>query len=131
MGRMGRTVLAAVVLAGNLFAARPARAEFAEDAGWGVLTVLANVVYMPAKVTYALFGGLTGSLALGLTGGDMETAQAIWVPAMGGTYALTPSMLRGEDAIAFAGTASDSKTADASDSGTEMQDVPLSGGSGS
>jgi len=128
---MGRTVLAAVVLATSLGAARPARAEFLEDAGWGLLTVLANVGYMPVKVTYALLGGLTGGLALGLTGGDLDTAEKVWVTSMGGTYAITPGMLRGEDEIAFAGTSASAATADASDNGGNLQEQPLGGSSGS
>jgi hypothetical protein len=80
----------ALVLAATLGTAGQARAEFAEDAGWGALTILANVGYMPAKLMYAAFGGLTGGLAYGLTAGE--------------TYVLTPRMLQGEDAIAFAGT---------------------------
>jgi len=128
---MGRTVLAAVVLATSLGTARPARAEFLGDAGWGLLTVLANVGYMPVKLTYALLGGLTGGLALGLTGGDLDTAEKVWVTSMGGTYAITPGMLRGEDEIAFAGTSASAATADASDSGGTLQEQPLGGSSGS
>ena len=113
--RTGRTVLAAVALTASLATAPPAHAEFLEDAGWGVLTVFTNLVYMPAKLTYAALGGLTGGLALGLTGGSMETAETIWVTSMGGTYAVTPGMLRGEDAIVFAGTPAHEATAESGD----------------
>ena len=34
----------------------------------------------------------------------MQTAESIWVTSMGGNYVVTPSMLRGEEAIAFSGT---------------------------
>ncbi len=71
--------------------------------GWGVLTGLANVVYVPAKLAYAGIGGLTGGLALGLTGGDTKTAEAIWDPSLFGTYFLTPSMIQGEESFSFAG----------------------------
>jgi hypothetical protein len=97
-------VVAAAVLAASLGSAAPARADFLEDAGWGTLTVLSNVVYMPAKLVYATLGGLTGGLALGLTGGDMDVAETIWITSLGGTYVLTPPMLRGEESIAIAGT---------------------------
>ena len=40
--------------------------------GWGALTGLSNLAYVPAKLVYAGIGGLTGGLALGLTGGDMN-----------------------------------------------------------
>ena len=99
-----RGVVAAAVLAASLGSAQPARAGFLEDAGWGTLTVLSNVVYMPAKLIYATLGGLTGGLALGLTGGDLDVAETIWVTSLGGTYVLTPPMLRGEETISIAGT---------------------------
>lgn len=102
-----RSMVAGAVLAASLVAPQAARAEFLEDAGWGTLTVLSNVFYMPAKVIYATTGGITGGFAYGLTGGDLDTANEVWVPAMGGTYVLTPSMIRGEDAISFAGMPDD------------------------
>ena len=99
--------MAAVVLAASLGAPRPARAEFAEDAGWGLLTVLGNLVYMPGKTVYSLMGGLTGGLAYVCTGGNFDTASTVWSMSMGGTYVLTPGMLRGETPIAFAGGSSE------------------------
>ena len=99
-----RGVVAATALAVSLGSAEPARAGFLEDAGWGSLTVLSNVVYMPVKLVYATLGGLTGGIALGLTGGDLDVAETIWVTSMGGNYVLTPPMLRGEESISVAGT---------------------------
>lgn len=98
-----RSMVAGAVLAASIVAPQAARAEFLEDAGWGTLTVLSNVFYMPAKVLYATTGGITGGFAYGLTGGDLDTANDVWVPAMGGTYVLTPGMIRGDDPISFAG----------------------------
>ncbi len=99
-----RGVFAATALAVSLGSAEPARADFLEDAGWGSLTVLSNVVYMPAKLIYATLGGLTGGVALGLTGGDLDVAETIWITSLGGNYVLTPAMLRGEESISIAGT---------------------------
>ena len=99
-----RGIVAAAALAASLGSAQPARAGFLEDAGWGALTVLGNVVYMPVKLVYATLGGLTGGIALGLTGGDLDVAETIWVTSMGGNYVLTPPMLRGEESISVAGT---------------------------
>ena len=90
----------------GLVAARPATAAYLGDAGWGTLTVLTNVFYMPTKLVYATLGGVTGAFALALTGGDMETAETVWVTSMGGNYVITPRMLQGEDPIAFSGTPS-------------------------
>lgn len=97
-----RRTLAAAALAATVVAPQPARAALWEDAGWGVLTVLGNVGYMPAKVGYALLGTITGGFAYVLTGGDQEVAQNIWDPALGGDYVLTPRMIRGEESITFA-----------------------------
>lgn len=99
-----RGVVAAAVLAASFGSAQPARAGFLEDAGWGTLTVLSNVVYMPAKLIYATLGGLTGGIALGLTGGDLDVAETIWITSLGGNYVLTPPMIRGEESISIAGT---------------------------
>jgi hypothetical protein len=108
-----RGLIAAVTLVAGLASAAPARAGYLEDAGWGTLTMLSNVFYMPAKFVYATAGGLTGGFAFALTGGDLETAEKIWVTSMGGTYVLTPGMLQGQDAIAFTGTpATSNATAD-------------------
>src|SRR5262245_54164376 len=86
-----------------LGSAQPARAAFWEDAGWGALTVVSNALYMPGKLVYATLGGLTGGLAYGCTLGDLDVANKIWVPALAGTYVLTPPMLRGEEAVHFVG----------------------------
>jgi hypothetical protein len=69
---------------------------------------------MPAKIIYATLGAMTGGMAYAVTAGDYQTAETIWVTSLGGTYVVTPRMLQGEDAIAFAGTpgASDAPAAD-------------------
>jgi hypothetical protein len=71
--------------------------------GWGALTGLSNLLYFPAKLAYAGLGGLTGGLALGLTGGDLSTAESIWEPSLKGDYFLTPAMIQGEESFSFAG----------------------------
>jgi len=105
--------LGAAVFLSGVSTAVPARAEFLEDAGWGALTVLSNFGYMPLKLVYSTLGGVTGGLAWACTGGSMETAQNIWVTSMGGTYVLTPNMLKGQEPIAFAGTPGNEASADA------------------
>ena len=82
-----------------------ARADFAQDAGLGTATVLANVVYMPAKMGYALLGGLTGSFAYVLTGANYEVAEKIWTPSLGGHYVLSSDQLRGNQPIYFSAPA--------------------------
>jgi hypothetical protein len=110
-GRGGTRCIAAVLVAVLLAVARPAASaeapDYANDFGVGVGTVLCNLVYMPVKVVYATLGGITGGFAYILTAGRMDTASSVWRPSMGGTYVITPSMLRGEDPIYFSGTADD------------------------
>lgn len=101
--RWWRSKVAAGVLAVAVGAPGIARAaSLWEDAGWGVLTVLSNVGYMPAKVLYATTGTITGGFAWVLTGGDTDVADRIWTPALGGDFVLTPAKLRGEEPIVFA-----------------------------
>jgi hypothetical protein len=112
-----RTIVGALAFVTVIASASPAGAAVLDDAGWGMLTVLTNVVYMPVKLVYATLGGLTGACALGLTGGDMQTAESVWVTSMGGTYVVTPGMLRGEEVLAFTGTPGAPDTAAADNRG--------------
>ncbi len=73
------------------------------DAGYGTLAVLTNLLYMPVKVVYASLGLVTGSLAYVLTVGNTDTAQQIWSPSVGGSYVVTPAMLRGDEPVLFNG----------------------------
>jgi hypothetical protein len=73
------------------------------DAGYGTLAVFANVFYMPVKFVYGTLGLLTGSLAYVLTAGDSDTAQRVWSPSLGGSYVVTPAMLRGDEPVLFNG----------------------------
>jgi hypothetical protein len=72
-------------------------------AGYGVLCVATNILYMPAKIVYAGLGSITGGLAWLLTAGDTDTAMSIWSPSVGGTYVVSPAMLRDEEPILFSG----------------------------
>lgn len=74
-----------------------------EEAGWGVGAALASVFYIPAKVTYAGLGLLTGGLGYVLTGGRADVANNIIYPAVGGHYVVTPNHLKGTEPIYFVG----------------------------
>jgi hypothetical protein len=114
-------LVAAAALAASLSMPTVARAEaYPENAGWGVLAVFANVVYMPVKTVYAVVGGLTGGFAYACTGGSYETASNIWAMSLGGTYVLSPAMIRGEEPIYFAGGPSDDSAV------SDSSDVPTS-----
>jgi len=74
-----------------------------EEAGYGAGSVLANLFYMPAKITYAGLGLLTGGLGYVLSGGRGDVANNIIYPAIRGHYVVTPSQLKGTEPIYFVG----------------------------
>ena len=101
---MGKTL--SVLLCGSVLmfgtpSTVSATADYLEDAGIGTATVAANVFYIPAKLTYATLGGITGSLAYVLTGTNREIAERVWKPSMGGDYVLKRQHIRGEETIYF------------------------------
>jgi len=71
--------------------------------GWGMAAVGTNLLYMPAKMVYALTGGLVGLLAWGVTLGNNDVGLGVLQPAVGGTWVVTPEMLRGEQPVMFIG----------------------------
>lgn len=75
----------------------------AASLGWGMAAIGTNLGYIPAKMLYALGGGLVGLMAWGVTAGDDQVAMGILQPSLGGTWVVTPEMLRGKDPILFQG----------------------------
>jgi hypothetical protein len=71
--------------------------------GYGAGSLATNILYIPAKLVYALFGGLVGGGAWCLTGGNTQTANTIWRSSLGGDYVVTPDMLAGKEPIHFSG----------------------------
>jgi hypothetical protein len=82
---------------------QPAEQPVGEEAGYGVGAALASVFYIPAKVTYAGLGLLTGGLGYVLSGGRADVANNIIYPAVRGNYVVTPSHLKGTEPIYFVG----------------------------
>ena len=98
------TAVVLVMLISQLSMAPSVRAESTGSAaGIGIGAFFATLVYAPAKMVYAIVGGLLGGVAYGVSGGDKVVACRIWTPAIRGTYVLTPGHLRGEEPIRFAG----------------------------
>jgi hypothetical protein len=75
----------------------------AAQLGWGLAAIGTNLFYFPAKIVYAFGGGLVGLLAWGVTAGDNDVALGILQPAFGGSWVVTPEMLRGEQPLLFIG----------------------------
>jgi len=90
--------------AANEPAAQPAEPSVTEDLGYGFGSVLANIFYMPAKITYAGLGLMTGGLGYVVSGGRADVANNIIYPSVRGTYVVTPSHLRGEQPVIFIGS---------------------------
>ncbi len=67
-------------------------------------TVLANVVYLPAKVIFAGTGAVTSGAAYLLTLGDADVSRSIWNPTVNGDYVVTPDMIDGKQAVRFVGS---------------------------
>ncbi len=82
---------------------RPAEPPAAGEFGYGFGSVLANLFYMPAKVTYAGLGLLTGGLGYVFSGGRAEVANHIIYPSVTGNYVVTPSHLKGNEPLYFVG----------------------------
>jgi hypothetical protein len=81
----------------------PAEESYGAQVGWGTLAMGANLLYMPAKLVYVLLGGMTGGLAYLMTFGDEDAARLVWSPSLGGTYVITPAMVRGHESILYSG----------------------------
>ena len=72
-------------------------------AGLQAASWLASVPYGAAKVLYAVSGGVVGSLAWVMTGGNTDIAKAIWSPTMTGHYIVQPQNLTGDQPLHFVG----------------------------
>jgi hypothetical protein len=98
------TVISAPLYAQTASPNAPAAEEpVTEEMGYGVGAALASVFYIPAKVTYAGLGLLTGGIGYVLSGGRADVANNIIYPAVRGNYVVTPSHLKGTDPIYFVG----------------------------
>lgn len=75
----------------------------AKEAGLGLASALASVLYAPVKIVYATGGLLVGGLAFAFSGGDSDVAKVVISPSVRGDYVITPAQLRGEKSIEFIG----------------------------
>ena len=84
LGTMWVTVTMAALLMAPSAALADDVARAKSDAGVGLATAVANVFYIPAKLGYAVLGGVTGGLGYALTGGNKQVAERVWVASFGG-----------------------------------------------
>ena len=71
--------------------------------GVGAGTIAGNLLYVPAKITYGILGGIAGGAGFLLTGGNKQVADTIWRSSLGGDYVLTPDMVAGQKPVHFSG----------------------------
>jgi hypothetical protein len=72
-------------------------------AGYGAGALVCNLLYIPAKLVYALLGGIVGGGTFLITAGNQQAANTVWRSALGGDYVVTPQMLAGQQPINFSG----------------------------
>ncbi len=72
-------------------------------AGYGAGALLCNVLYIPAKLVYAILGGVVGGGTYLITAGNQQAANTVWRSSLGGDYVVTPQMLAGQQPINFSG----------------------------
>src|SRR5262249_26891893 len=96
---MKRTLsIAAVVVA--LLVGRPGPScamQPGQEFSMAIAAAAANLLYTPAKIVVAVVGMPVGAMCGWLTGGDVRAAYAVWVPAVSGSYFLTPANLDGSE----------------------------------
>ncbi len=68
-----------------------------------VASAVASVVYLPAKVIFAVGGGLVSGVAYVATLGSPQPARSIWDASIDGDYLVTPLMIEGGDRVDFVG----------------------------
>ena len=100
-----RRRLPATLLASSLvIAPLPAAAEGpVANLAYGAGSALASLVYGPAKILYALGGGVVAGFAYLFSGGDGAVAEPIIDAAMRGDYVISPEQLTGDRDIHFIG----------------------------
>lgn len=99
-------------------------------AGYGAAALVGNLLYIPAKLAYAVVGGVVGGGTYLVTAGNTQAANTVWRSALGGDYVLTPQMIAGEQPINFSGptgvpSTPSGTTADGSTSSTIQPITPL------
>ncbi len=66
-------------------------------------TVVANVVYFPAKVLFAAGGTVASGVSYVVTLGRPQPTTSIWNAAVKGDYVMTPKMIEGNAPVHFTG----------------------------
>lgn len=74
-----------------------------ESVGYGAASVLATLVYAPAKLAYATAGSVVGGATYLFSGADTDATLGVLNPALRGNYVVTPKHLREPRTLRFVG----------------------------
>ena len=77
--------------------------ETSKQAGLGIGSAFASLVYAPVKIVYAIGGCVVGGLAWAFSGGDSEVLKVVVTPSVLGDYVVTPAHLTGDEPLEFFG----------------------------
>jgi len=72
-------------------------------AGYGAAALVSNIFYIPAKLVYAVTGGIVGGGSYLVTGGNSQVSNTIWRSSLGGDYVVTPDLIAGKEPLYFSG----------------------------
>ena len=102
MNRIVTLVLVLSCVGSTAVVATPAdAASTAEEVGYGAGSVFTTILYAPFKLTFCVVGGVTSALTLPF--GGTQTAEKVATAACGGTWAITPNVLKGKEPVRFVG----------------------------
>ena len=93
-------VLTAILVVAG-WAAPAAADSAAQDVAYGTGSVLGTLVYAPFKATFCILGGVTSGFTFPFAGAD--TAGKVATAGCGGTWAITPGVLKGQEHVRFVG----------------------------
>src|SRR5258705_6241615 len=97
------TRVALAVAVAVLAAALPVSAadSTSQEVAYGVGSVTGTLVYAPVKASFCILGAVTSGFTLPF--GGPRTAEKVASAACGGTWAVTPDVLKGREPIRFVG----------------------------
>jgi len=72
-----------------------------QEVAYGVGSVMTTLVYAPIKASFCILGAVTSGFTLPF--GGPRTAEKVASAACGGTWAVTPAALKGQEPVRFVG----------------------------
>lgn len=84
------------------FAEGDSQESTGEKIGTGVGSVVGSAVYFPFKASFCILGGVSSGFTLLFAGA--RAAEKVADTTCRGTWAITPSVVKGKEPVHFAGT---------------------------